>query len=147
MQTYIAFIRGINGGLIIKMADFRLLFEELSFKNVKTVLATGNVIFDSSEHDKQTVARKIEHAIERQYSYQAATILYTKSELEELIKADPFRGLVVSTSKSQQVSFTQKDSGKLPFILPYDVPKKGYTILRMMNGVVQCNGSLWSNPP
>ena len=44
--TYVAFLLGINvgGHRKIKMSDLRTLFEKMGFSNVKTVLASGNVI-------------------------------------------------------------------------------------------------------
>ena len=48
MTRYAALLRGINvGGINIKMADLRSTFVDLGFENVKTVLASGNVLFDS----------------------------------------------------------------------------------------------------
>lgn len=136
MRQYIAFLRGINGGLTLKMADLRKLFEGLGFTSIKTVLATGNIIFEVSQNNKGEIARQIEHAIAAAYRYQTMVILYTKDELGDLMEADPFRGIALSTKSSPQVSFTQKDSGSLPFDTPYDVPQKGYKVLGMIDGAV-----------
>ena len=48
---YAAFLRGINvgGHTIIKMGELRKVFESLGFWNVKTVLASGNVLFEAPE--------------------------------------------------------------------------------------------------
>ena len=49
-MTYIAFLRGINSGKnpSTRMADLRKLFMRVGMKNVKTILASGNVKFDSN---------------------------------------------------------------------------------------------------
>jgi uncharacterized protein (DUF1697 family) len=49
MVTYVAFLRGINSGRnpTIKMDLLKKAFEELGLENVKTVIASGNVIFDA----------------------------------------------------------------------------------------------------
>jgi uncharacterized protein (DUF1697 family) len=46
---YAAFIRALNvgGTSVIKMDELRRQFEKLGFTNVKTVIASGNVLFDS----------------------------------------------------------------------------------------------------
>jgi uncharacterized protein (DUF1697 family) len=67
MRQYIAFLRGINGGLTLKMADLRKLFERLGFTNIKTVLATGNVIFEASQSNRMEIASQIERAIASAY--------------------------------------------------------------------------------
>ncbi len=47
MHAYIALLRGINvgGHKKLKMADLKLLFEELGFKKVHTYIQSGNVVF------------------------------------------------------------------------------------------------------
>ncbi len=61
MITYIAFLRGINvsGHKIIKMADLAEMFIGLKFKNVKTYIASGNVLFDSNEKDVSKLEAKL----------------------------------------------------------------------------------------
>ena len=136
MQQYIAFLRGINGGLTLKMADLRALFERLGFTDIKTVLATGNVIFDASHNNRMEIASQIERAIVSAYSYETVAILYTRDELAHLLEADPFHGIEPSTKSSAQVSFTRAGSGRLPFDTPYDVPQKGYKVLGMIEDAV-----------
>jgi len=34
------------------MADLKILFEELNFKNVKTYIQSGNIIFQSSDDNR-----------------------------------------------------------------------------------------------
>ena len=136
MQQYIAFLRGINGGLTLKMAELRKLFESLGFRDIKTVLATGNVIFDASQRDRTVIARQIERAIAAAYSYETVAILYTPSELRRLLEADPFHGIEPSMKSSAQVSFTEGGSDNLPFDTPYDLPQRGYKVLTMIDGAV-----------
>ena len=49
MPRYVAFLRAINvgGTAVIKMDELRRHFEGLGFANVKTLIASGNVLFDS----------------------------------------------------------------------------------------------------
>ena len=136
MRQYIAFLRGINGGLTLKMVDLRKLFESLGFTTIKTVLATGNVIFDASHSNRMAIASQIERAIASTYNYETVAILYTRDELGDLVGANPFHGIAPSTKSSQQVSFTQGGSGRLPFDTPYDVPQKGYKVLGVIDGAV-----------
>ena len=136
MHRYIAFLRGINGGLTLKMADLRKLFERLGFTNIKTLLATGNVIFETAPGNRMDIANQIERAIASAYNYETVAILYSRDELGNLIAADPFHGIAPSTQSSLQVSFTQRKSGRLPFDTPYDVPQKGYKVLGMIDGAI-----------
>ena len=47
METYILILRGINlgGHKSIKMDALRVMLEDLDFKNVKTYIQSGNVVF------------------------------------------------------------------------------------------------------
>jgi len=136
MRQHIAFLRGINGGLTLKMADLRKRFEKLGFTNIKTVLATGNVIFDTSQNNRRDIASQIEGAIASAYGYETVAILYTKDELGDLIAANPFHDIALLTKSTPQVSFTQSKAGRLPFDTPHDVSQKGYKVLGMIDGAV-----------
>ena len=138
MHQYIAFLRGINGGLTLKMAELRKLFENVGFTGIKTVLATGNVIFNASQSNRTEIASQIERAVASAYNYETVAILYTKDELRDLLEANPFHGIAPSTKSSLQVSFTRRDSGRLPFDRnwPYDVPQKGHKVVGMIDHAV-----------
>ena len=91
MPRHIAFLRGINvGGHLVKMDVLRKLFESLDFKNVETVIASGNVVFDVGEGQSSRLEQKIEKALEEALGYKAATFLRTSSELTALLSKQPF---------------------------------------------------------
>ncbi len=48
MTRYAAFLRGVNvGGVNLKMAEVAKAFEDAGFANVRTILASGNVLLES----------------------------------------------------------------------------------------------------
>ena len=52
MPRYVAFLRAINvGGHVVKMERLRALFEDLGFAKVETLIASGNVIFETRAED------------------------------------------------------------------------------------------------
>jgi uncharacterized protein (DUF1697 family) len=56
---YVAFLRAVNvGGRIVKMERLRKIFEELKFKNVKTFIQSGNVIFETGEKKQRYLNEK-----------------------------------------------------------------------------------------
>lgn len=90
MAKYVSFLRGINvGGRIIKMADLKACFEAMGFKNVSTLLQTGNVIFES---DKAATDLKsqIEKALTKSFNYPARIWLIPLDDLQKIIAANPF---------------------------------------------------------
>lgn len=92
MPIYLALLRGINvsGKKIIKMEDLRELMTSADFKNVKTYIQSGNVIFDSSEKAKDKVAKAIEVLIEQHYGFDVSVFIINKKDLEEAVNSNPF---------------------------------------------------------
>lgn len=89
-MKYIAFLRGINvGGINIKMVDLTDCFEKLGFQNIKTVLQTGNVIFES---DKNITALKseIEAGLTIRFGYAAIVFVYPYEEVEKIVEHYPY---------------------------------------------------------
>lgn len=93
MVRYIAFLRAINvgGHGIIKMEELRKMFEALKFKNVKTYIQTGNVVFETSTKDSGSLTKKIEKHLLKSLGYEVETMLRTTTEMEEIIKDNPFK--------------------------------------------------------
>ena len=52
-RQYVAFLRGINvgGHKSIKMLDLKSAFQTYGFKQVETILTTGNVVFETDQTD------------------------------------------------------------------------------------------------
>jgi uncharacterized protein (DUF1697 family) len=92
MPKYIAFLRAINvGGHTVKMDHLRRLFEAMGLANVETFIASGNVIFDSTEPNKKALERKIEDSLQKALGYEVATFIRTTAELAEIAYYKPFQ--------------------------------------------------------
>ncbi len=91
---HIAFLRGINvgGHNKIKMEALREMFAALGFENVKTYINSGNVIFETAETGDGKLSAQIEQAIESEFSLKIKVMVRTISEIERLIKTNPFAG-------------------------------------------------------
>ena len=65
--AYVAFLRGINvgGHRLIKMTELAKIFSEMGLAGVRTVIASGNVLFSSDEIDEGRLATKIEGELNR----------------------------------------------------------------------------------
>jgi uncharacterized protein (DUF1697 family) len=88
-------LRGVNvGGITVKSAPLRAIFEELGLSGVRTVLASGNVAFDAPD-DVASVALprlkgRIESALERAFGYDAWIVLVPQEGMARLAAAYPF---------------------------------------------------------
>jgi uncharacterized protein (DUF1697 family) len=99
---HIAFLRAINvGGHTVKMERLRALFEELGLKNVETVIASGNVLFDSSAKDGAGLERKIERHLEAELGYAVATFVRSPAEIAAILAHDVFAASKQRTPESR----------------------------------------------
>lgn len=91
-MKYIALLRGINIGRKkrIKMADLKEFFELMDFKNIKTYLQSGNVIFEYNLGNTEEIANGIEKKLIKTYEFPVNVIIRTKNELEDIINSNPF---------------------------------------------------------
>ena len=93
MITYIAFLRAINvgGQKLIKMEVLRRIFESLGLKNVRTYIQSGNIVFASTSTNSTALTRKIEQKLKEVTGHEVTVILRKFSEIEVLVKQNPFR--------------------------------------------------------
>ena len=85
MPQYAAFLRALNvgGTSVIKMDALKRQFEKLGFTNVKTVLASGNVLFDAKGSAAATKAIA---------SLGYTVCVRTGAEVRRIAEYDPFDG-------------------------------------------------------
>lgn len=89
MSTFVAFLRGINlGKRQMTMAELRACCESNGLTSVKTILASGNVRFET-ERDARLKAR-LEAALEDQFHYPVKVVLRSAAEIEKMIASEPF---------------------------------------------------------
>jgi uncharacterized protein (DUF1697 family) len=91
-MTYIAFLRGINvsGQKLIKMVELKAIFEKSGYKNVRTFIQSGNVVFESPKTKNESLAKKIEAMLEKKLGYDVSVVVRTPDEVKSIIWAYPF---------------------------------------------------------
>ena len=91
-MRYVAFLRAINvGGHIVKMDQLRTLFEKMGFSDVKTFIASGNVIFESSSKSTAALEKKISTELEKALSYPVATFVRTSEEIAQIAEYEAYK--------------------------------------------------------
>lgn len=91
MARWVALLRGINvNGITIAMTDLQGVFRELGYSDVRTVLASGNVVFTAGETDVAALKAGIERALSDTFSYQAWIVLVAVDALHRVVQAYPF---------------------------------------------------------
>ena len=92
MPVYLALLRGINvsGQKIIKMVDLRKRLDAAGYKNVKTYIQSGNVMFESDEKSKASLAKAFEGFIMKEYGYDVTVFIADIKDVEQAIGNNPF---------------------------------------------------------
>ena len=90
MTRYAAFLRGVNvGGVNLKMAEVARAFEEAGFTNVRTILASGNVVLESRS-GVEAVRKKAETALRDAFGYDAWVLAYDVETVRAISESFPF---------------------------------------------------------
>lgn len=128
-----ALLRGVNvGGHMVKMADLKIVLESVGLKNVKTLLASGNGLFDYEGKDQASVLeRKIELILKKNFGFDIPVILRSEDELLKLVKSDPFKGIKVTPQTRLYVTFLKRAQKAKTIKIPYSTPGGEFRILKV----------------
>ncbi|MBS0581714.1 MAG: DUF1697 domain-containing protein [Proteobacteria bacterium] len=107
MPRHVAFLRGVSP-MNAKMPDLKRCFEQAGFGNVKTVLASGNVVFDARAGSERTLAARIEAAMAQHLGRRFYTIVRSTAALDALIAADPYAAFRVPPAAKRVVTFLRE---------------------------------------
>jgi uncharacterized protein (DUF1697 family) len=131
----VAFLRGINmiGHRPIKMQAVQKAFEQAGFKNVKTVGASGNVVFDASDVNRLTVTKRIERVLEKTSGHHIKVALRTVHEIQTLADSQPFRRIRPARYTKFLVTFLAGKS-KHTLQIPCASPEQDFKIIRVSGG-------------
>ena len=90
-MRYASFLRAINvGDHVVKMDRLRQLFEAAGCSRVETVIASGNVVFESSKRSSGGLERTIETHLQKALGYPVATFVRSLPELAAVAERQPF---------------------------------------------------------
>jgi uncharacterized protein (DUF1697 family) len=131
MPDFAAFLRGINvgGHNPVPMQELKKAFESLRFKNVRTVLASGNVLFNAPGAGGAPLERKIEEKLAKTFGRDIGVLVRTVEYLQRLTEAQPFKGTAVTPQTRFYVTFLSEMPGEA-LRVPFTSPRGNFTILR-----------------
>ena len=90
---FVALLRAVNvgGRRSLAMRDFRDAAASLRFSEVRTVLQSGNLVFDAHGRSAAAIERALEGAIESRLGLEADCFVRTAREWAALVHDNPFR--------------------------------------------------------
>jgi uncharacterized protein (DUF1697 family) len=93
MPQYVALLGSINvGGNRLKMADLKAALEAEGFRNVGTVVASGNVLFEHDETPDAKLEDRIAGIVKQRFGIETFAVVHSKAELEAALADNPFSG-------------------------------------------------------
>lgn len=113
MPRYVAFLRGVSP-LNAKMPELKAAFESAGFTNVKTILSSGNVVFDARKSSDAALEKKAEAAMAKALGKSFYTIVRSVEHLEALLAEDPFAKHKVPKNAKRVVSFVREAPASKP---------------------------------
>lgn len=118
MPRYVAFLRGVSP-LNAKMPELKRSFEGAGFTNVRTVLSSGNVVFDASSASEASLERRSESSIQDLLGRTFYTIVRPADSLRSLLATDPYAAFSVPPNAKRVVSFL-REPNTTTLVLPIE---------------------------
>lgn len=108
MPRYVAFLRGV-GPVNARMSELRQCFELAGFENVRTVLTSGNVVFNTRAATEASIERKIEKAMRSSLHRSFSTIVRRTDDLKALLETTPYASYKVARQAKRVVTFLRTE--------------------------------------
>ena len=129
MPRFVALLRGVNVGMAnrVPMAELRELLTALGYRDVQTLLNSGNAVFGSAARSTATHASRIQTAIAKSLHVDVPVIVKSSNDLAAIreenalasIATEPSRLLVAFTA-------TAADLNALAVLTPLISPRERF---------------------
>jgi uncharacterized protein (DUF1697 family) len=135
MTRYVALLRGI-APMVPNMQNVKLrgVFEALGFEGVRSVISSGNVLFESRARNVPRLEARIEAAWPEQLGFTSTTIVRSRAEIDGMIAANPFGDRPNTPSSSLQVTFLQREPD--PPLQPFTSERGDYEIIEVRDRAI-----------
>jgi len=92
MTTYIALVRAVNvaGRNMLSMADLRAFLEAVGMREPRTLLQSGNALFESTASSSAAVEKKLETEAAKRLGVKTQFFVRSAKEWNAAIAANPF---------------------------------------------------------
>jgi uncharacterized protein (DUF1697 family) len=127
MDRYCAFLRGVSP-MNAKMPELKRAFEAAGFKDVKTLLSSGNVVFSTPGDTVDVLERRAEAAMESELGHHFGTIVRPAWYLRKLIDSDPYAQYKLPAEAKRIITFFRRPPETN---LPLPIERDGASILGM----------------
>jgi len=133
MTKFVAFLRGINigGHNKVPMQELRKVFEKQGFQNVKTLLATGNVVFEGEKEPTDNFPDILEEI----FGFEIGIIILPFETITKIVKSNPFEAIEITPKIRLYVTFLG-ETPKTKLKIPYYPEDGSYKIIELTDTAV-----------
>lgn len=107
MPRFVAFLRGVSP-LNARMPELKSSFEAAGFRNVRTVLSSGNVVFDASSSEERALEARAEEAMANTLGRSFYTIVRASTYLNDLLGSDLYTSSGIPSDAKLVISFLRE---------------------------------------
>jgi uncharacterized protein (DUF1697 family) len=124
-------MRGINvgGHKPVPMEKLKKALEALHFTNVRTILVSGNVLFQAPRGKTEMLERKIRAQLKKAFGSEIGVHVRTIDELVRARDSDPFKGFTSGPDVRFYVTFLSGKSRRT-LTIPYEAPGGRFRIFK-----------------
>jgi uncharacterized protein (DUF1697 family) len=91
LVRYIALLRAVNvGGRKVTMAELKTAATKLGYENARTLVASGNLVFDTKKAAPAKLESALEGAIEKTFGLFSEVMVRDPADWAAIVKANPF---------------------------------------------------------
>lgn len=113
VRRYVAFLRGVSP-MNCKMAELQRAFEAAGFRDVKTVLSSGNVVFSAPKATTSALEKQVEAAISKGLGRSFSVLVRSLEALQALLASDPYEPFELPAAAKRVVTFLPKPPSSTP---------------------------------
>ena len=115
-MTHVAFLRAINvgGRGVVKMPALKEAFEGAGCRNVRTFIASGNVVFDAAPRLPPSLKARVSTTVEKLLGTKPGICYRTVEEIEALIATNPFGTRAADKTLRLYVAFMNREPTPRP---------------------------------
>lgn len=107
MPRYVAFLRGVSP-MNARMPQLKRCFEAAGFSAVRTLLSSGNVVFDARSSSPAALERRAEKAMRSGLGRGFDTFVRSATYLQDFIESDPFADFTLAPTSKRVVTFLRQ---------------------------------------
>ena len=131
MPRYAAILRGVMP-TNAKMPELKRAFEAAGFTAVKTVLGSGNVVFDARPAAPESLERKAQAAMKKTLGREFMTFVRSIEALEKMLASNLYRGIRLAPDTKRIVTFLRE----APRGVKLPIEQDNAHLLRVEGGVL-----------